>query len=588
MAESRGLIDTRYDQMFPLLQGTAITRLRRFGETQTFMPGDRVMVAGERIPGMIVILNGEIVVTHHHGPGDDRPVHTLGPGTFLGELAQLSGGPALLDARATARVEALVIPQQKLRDLLIEEMQLGEQIMRALILRRVALIEGRVGGPVIFGQGHHGDVLRLQNFLTRNGHPLAVLDPESDADAKALIERFDIDATSLPIVLCPNGQVLHNPPEAELARALGMLRSLDPVKLYDVAIVGAGAAGLAAAVYAASEGLSTLVLDGRSFGGQAATSARIENYLGFPLGIAGADLMGRAYNQAQKFGIETAIPAEVVALEDCSMCRGQRVRVVLANGERAGARAVIIATGAQYRRPNIADLASFEGSSVHYWATPVEARLCEGKEVALVGAGNSAGQAAVYLSHAASKVWLIVRGRNLDASMSKYLIDRIAAQPNIEVLTGTEISALEGHGGVLDGARWTERGSKQETRRPVGHVFLFIGAEPNTRWLKGSEVTLDDKGFVCTDTELGKPGRPLETSCPGVFAIGDVRAGSIKRVAAAVGEGAQVIAALHKFLTDSGAVPAASACPGSHACRRSLIGDPQLPASSEANPGNGC
>ena len=579
MAESKRLIDKRYDQMFPLLQGAAITRLRRFGEIQTFLPGDRVMAAGERILGMIVILSGEIVITHHHGPGDDRLVHTLGPGAFLGELAQLSGGPALLDARATARVEALVIPQHKVRILLIEEVQLGEQIMRALILRRVALIEGRVGGPVIFGRAHHADVLRLQNFLTRNGHPHSVLDPESDAGAKGLIDRFHIDATSLPIVLCPTGQVLRNPSEAELARALGMLRALDSAKLYDVAIVGAGPAGLAAAVYAASEGLSTLMLDGRSFGGQAAASARIENYLGFPLGIAGADLMGRAYNQAQKFGIETAIPAEVVALEDCSMCRGQRVRVVLANGERANARAVIIATGARYRRPDIVDLASFEGSSVHYWATPVEARLCEGKEVALLGAGNSAGQAAVYLSHAASKVWLIVRGRSLNASMSKYLIDRIAAQSNIEVVTGTEISALEGHHGVLDGARWRERESKQETYRPVQHVFLFIGAEPNTRWLKGSEVALDDRGFVCTQTELGRTGRPLETTCPGVFAIGDVRSGSIKRVAAAVGEGAQVIAALHKFLADSGAVPAMSACPGSDACRRSLTADPRLPAS---------
>jgi thioredoxin reductase (NADPH) len=580
--DSKHLIDTRYDQMFPVLAGSAIARLRRFGQVQTFKSGDRVMIAGERSPGMIVILTGEILVTHHHGPGEDRPIVTLGPGAFMGELAQLSGRPALVDARATGSVEALVIPEQKLRELLIEEMQLGEQIMRALILRRVALIEGRVGGPVIFGRAHQSDVLRLQGFLSRNGHPHSVFDPESDADGKALIDRFRIDATRLPIVLCPNGQVLHNPTEAELARALGMVKALDPAKLYDVAIIGAGPAGLAAAVYAASEGLSTLVADCRSFGGQAGASARIENYLGFPTGIAGADLMARAYNQAHKFGVETAIPAEVVALDDCTMCRGSRVRIVLANGERASSRAVIIATGAKYRRPDIANLAAFEGSSVHYWATPVEARLCEGQEVALVGAGNSAGQAAVYLSHTASKVWLLVRGRSLDASMSRYLIDRIAARPNIEVLMQTQISALEGGDGVLDAVCWTRSVAKEETRRPIQHVFLFIGADPNTAWLKGSEVQLDDKGFVCTDAALEKPGRPLETSCPGVFAIGDARSGSIKRVAAAVGEGAQVIAELHKFLADTGSEPAISACPGRRGCARPLAPASQAATSAAA------
>jgi thioredoxin reductase (NADPH) len=319
------------------------------------------------------------------------------------------------------------------------------------------------------------------------------------------------------------------------------------------------------------------VLDCRSFGGQAGASARIENYLGFPIGIAGSDLMARAYNQAQKFGVETAIPAEVVALEDCSVCRGRRVRVVLANEERASARGVIIASGARYRRPDVSNLSSFEGSSVHYWATPIEARLCEGQEVALVGAGNSAGQAAVYLSHTASKVSLLVRGRSLDASMSRYLIDRIAAQPNIEVLNQTQISALEGDDGELAAIRLRQGPTKEETKRTVRHLFLFIGAEPNTAWLASSEVKLDDKGFVCTDAALEKPGRSLETSCPGVFAIGDVRSGSIKRVAAAVGEGAQVIAELHKFLADTGAIPTLSACPGRQDCARTLTAESEAP-----------
>jgi thioredoxin reductase (NADPH) len=560
-ASERPIIETRRDQMFPVLEPAEIGRLRRLGETRTYRAGERLATTGEVSPGMFVILAGEVVMTQRDEFADHQPIVTYGPGSFLGELAQLSGRPALVDGHAQGVVEALVIPSHKLRDLLVEEAELGERIMRALILRRVGLLEAGAGGPVIIGRADHGDVLRLEGFLARNGHPHQRLDPETDPGAKALLERFHIDPLQLPIVLCPSGQVLRNPRDTELARCIGLVRPIDSARVYDVAIVGAGPAGLAAAVYAASEGVSVLVLDSRAFGGQAGASARIENYLGFPTGIAGMALMARAYNQAEKFGAEMAIPDEVVSLQDHSTSSGGRFLLGLSNGERVSARAVIVASGARYRRLDVENLAAFEGSCVHYWASPLEARLCAGQEVALVGAGNSAGQAAVYLASQVAKVWLLVRGPGLEATMSRYLIDRLAALPNVEVLTQIEVSALEGQGGVLEAIRWRQGPSGQEIRQAIRHLFLFIGADPNTEWLSQYGVALDDKGFVRTDANLGGGGRPLETNRPGVFAIGDVRSGSVKRVAAAVGEGAQVVATLHAFLAHAGDKPAINANP---------------------------
>ena len=559
-ASERPIIETRHDQMFPVLDPSEIDRVRRFGETRFYRAGERLATTGEVGPGMFVILAGNVVVTQRDELAHHPPIVTYGPGSFLGELAQLSGRPALVDGQAQSRVEALVIPPQRLLDVLVEEAELGERIMRALILRRVGLLETGVGGPVIVGRADHSDVVRLEGFLARNGHPHQRLDPETDPGANALLERLHIDPLQLPIVLCPGGQLLRNPSETELARCIGLLRRIDSAKVYDVAIVGGGPAGLAAAVYAASEGLAVLVLDSRAFGGQAGASARIENYLGFPTGIAGMALMARAHNQAEKFGAEMAIPAEVVSLTE-SMSGGGRFLLGLSNGERVSTRAVIVASGARYRRLDVENLAAFEGSSVHYWASPVEARLCAAQEVALVGAGNAAGQATVYLASQVAKVWLLVRGPGLEASMSRYLIDRIAARPNVEVLTQTEVSALEGHGGVLEAIRWHQRPSGRDVRQPIRHLFLFIGAEPNTEWLLQYGVALDDEGFVRTDANLGGGGRPLETSRPGVFAIGDVRSGSVKRVAAAVGEGAQVVAALHAFLAEAGDKPAFNANP---------------------------
>ena len=549
-AAPRTIIDTRYDQMFPSLEAADLKRLRRFGELRSYADGEYLVRAGDTGIGMFVVISGEVVISRHEGA--HATIVTHGPGSFGGELAQLSGRPALVDAQAKGAVEAVMIPPQKLRNVLVEEAELGERIMRALILRRMGLIQEGVGGPVIIGPAGNGDVLRLEGFLARNGHPRQSLDSETDPDAKVLLERFSIEPRELPIVLCPGGQLLRNPSEGELARCIGIVGAIDPTKVYDAVIVGAGPAGLAAAVYAGSEGLSVLVLDCRSFGGQAGASARIENYLGFPTGISGLALMARAYNQAQKFGVETAIPNEVVTLRCGSETADGRFSVILANDERVAARAVVIASGARYRRLDIANLAAFEGSSVHYWASPLEARLCAAQEVALVGAGNSAGQAAVYLASQAAKVWLIVRGRGLEASMSRYLIDRISSQPNIEVLTQTEVNGLEGEGGILETIRWRHLASKEETTRRIRHLFLFIGAEPNTDWLRPSGIALDEKGFVRTEGNV----RPLETNREGVFAIGDVRSGSTKRVAAAVGEGAQVVATLHAFLAQAGKVAA--------------------------------
>ena len=552
------ILDRRRDQLFLILEPAEIERVRRFGTVRSYRSGEALAKVGEVSPGLVIFLAGHVDVTRRDQSGLRAPIVSYGPGAFMGELAQLSGRPALVDASAQGPVEALIIPPEQLRALLIAEAELGERIMRALILRRVAILETGAGGPVIVGRAENGDVLRLQGFLRRNGHPYQRLDPETDADAKVLIERFHVDPGQLPIVLCPDGQLLRNPSEVELGRCIRLVRPIDPKRVYDVAVVGAGPAGLAAAVYAGSEGLSVLVLDCRAFGGQAGASARIENYLGFPTGITGMALMARAYNQAQKFGVEMAIPDEVSAIDAEDDVVSQRIVLRLANNEHVRARSLVIASGARYRRLSIPNLEAFEGASVQYWGSPLEAKLCAKQEVALVGAGNSAGQAVVYLANQATKIWLLVRGDDLAAGMSRYLVDRIRGLPNVEVLTRTSVTGLEGHDGLLEAIRWRRGASGEEVRRPIQHLFLFIGAEPNTDWLSGSGVALDAKGFVLTGADTTNKLRPLETSREGVFAIGDVRSGSVKRVAAAVGEGAQVVATLHAYLATAERNPAVS------------------------------
>jgi thioredoxin reductase (NADPH) len=544
----------RYEQTFPTLTAQEIARMRRFGEERKYRHGEVLFETGKVGPGMFIVLSGHVAITQRDGLGRVTPVIDHGPGQFLAEIGQLSERAALVDGHAEGEVETLLIPPERLRALLVAEADLGERIMRALILRRVSLIRAGAGGPVLIGPAASAGVVRLQGFLTRNGYPHHLLCPHTDADAAELIARYSPLPADLPLVVTPDGAVLRNPRESELARAMGMVRAVPKDKVFDVAVVGSGPAGLATAVYAASEGLAVAVCDTRAFGGQAGASARIENYLGFPTGISGHALTARAFNQAQKFGAEIMIPVEVKSL-DCSYT-DHTFGLRLDNGDVLRARAVVIASGARYRRPEIGNLAAFDGRGVWYWASPIEARLCTEQEVILVGGGNSAGQAAVFLSGYARKVHMMIRGGGLGASMSRYLIERIEAAANIELMFNAEITGLEGtREGSLERVRWRSRLSPEECSFDTRNLFLFVGADPATGWLEGCGVKVDRAGFVMT----GAPGKggngqmasALETSVPGVFAVGDVRSGSVKRVGGAIGEGAQVVAALHGYLGDS-------------------------------------
>lgn len=535
----------RSAQMFPTLSEAEIGRLRRFGDVRNFVAGEVLVTAGQTGHGIKILLSGEVDISHADGTGAHAVIMTHKPGEFLGELAQLSGRAALVSARAATDGEVLVIPPSELRALLVSDAELGERIMRALILRRVNLMELGAGGPIIIGPASNKDVLRITGFLSRNGHPHTQLDAVEDPDARALIDQFHVPQHNLPIVLCPDGELLRNPEEAELAKCIGLMAEIDEAKLYDVVVVGGGPAGLAASVYASSEGLSVLMLDGRSFGGQAGASARIENFLGFPTGISGMALMGRSYAQAQKFGVEMGIPNEVLGLDSDDRADGDHL-VALSTGETIKTRAVIIATGARYRRLNVEGIESFEGTSVHYWASPLEGRLCAGENIALVGGGNSAGQAAVFLASTAAHVTVIAR-RPLEATMSRYLVDRISAQANVKVVTDAQVVQLTGTEGRLDAVHWQGRHSAEAERVEVRHLFLFIGAKPNTEWLSGSGVLLDARGFVVTGKDAGSDRFPMETTRRGIFAIGDVRAGSVKRVASAAGDGSQAVFSVHNY-----------------------------------------
>ena len=549
-------IDPRDEHVFPKLTPQEIDRLRRFGDVRRYAPGEALFVTGDVAPGMYVLIKGSVRVTRRDPLGHAAPIVEQGSGEFVAEVGQLSGQPAFVDVHAIGDVEALLIPPQNLRALMIEEPELGERIMHALILRRVVLIEAGAGGPVLIGPESSPDVIRLQGFLARNAYPHQLLDPEKDEDAARLVQQYAPDPSDLPLAVCPKGTILKNPSEAELARALGMVPIDERDQTYDVAVVGAGPAGLSTAVYAASEGLSVIVLDARAFGGQAGASARIENYLGFPAGVSGQALTGRAYVQAQKFGARMVIPAEAIRLDLTEVPLALR----LDDGRRVKAQRVVVATGARYRRLNIPNLADFEGRGIWYWASPIEARLCRDEEIVLVGGGNSAGQATVFLRNFAKKIWMLVRGPSLAESMSQYLIDRICAIDNIEVLTQTEIIALYGsREKQLERVRWRNNVTGEETEKPIRHIFLFIGAEPATAWLRDSGVALDTKNFILTGSDVAPDarrsnngsGRPLslETSVRNLFACGDVRSGSVKRVGAAIGEGAVVGAELHAALT---------------------------------------
>ncbi|TNC45389.1 cyclic nucleotide-binding domain-containing protein [Rubellimicrobium rubrum] len=547
----RNVLAGRQAQAFPRLSPAEIDRLRRFGEVRIFGEGERLFTAGQPGLGLFVVLRGLVAITHPDGLGHAIPIVEQGEGQFLAEIGALSGKAALVDGWARDEVEALVLSPAGLRAALVAEAMLGERIMRALVLRRVALIESGAG-VLLIGRPDDHATARLMGFLTRNGQPHRLLEPE-DAQVHDLIAAHPGDV--LPMAVTPDGHVLERPDEARLAAAIGMTTPGDlNGRRFDVAVVGAGPAGLAAAVYATSEGLSVVVLDSRAFGGQAGASARIENYLGFPTGISGQALAGRAYTQAIKFGAEMAVPMTVDRL-DCEDADEGRLRLELEAGGAIEARAVVLAAGARYRRLEVEGLERFEGRGISYWASPIEARMAIGQEVLLVGGGNSAGQAAVFLSEHAARVRVLVR-RPLEETMSQYLIDRIAASSNIEVIVGGSVTGLAG-GDSLERLRW--RGPEGEVEEPIRHLFLFIGADPASGWLDGCGVWRE-RGFVATGDAIPsevlesraiwrhRRPAPLETSVPGVFAIGDVRAGSVKRVGAAIGEGAAVVAQLHAHL----------------------------------------
>jgi thioredoxin reductase (NADPH) len=549
------LIDTRRHQIFPVLIPVQIESAMRFASApaRDFAPGELLYDVGERHAPAWLVLKGTIESIRRDGLNHELPITTLEMGQFSGEISQLAGRGTLAGGRAGPQgCTALPFDAAHLRAMVIGSADLGEIVMRAFILRRVALLEDGGAGSILVGRPGSAGLVRLQGFLARNAYPHTVLDATDDGEGRAIVERFGVHAADLPLMICPNGTLLKHPSDSEAGACLGITPDLDTNKLYDVAVVGAGPAGLATAVYAASEGLSVLVFDQRAFGGQAGASSRIENYLGFPTGISGQALAGRAFNQAQKFGAELGIPLEVVRLHCDSPEAKPRLplRLELADKRWMTARTIVIASGVRYRRPEIPDLAMFEGAGVSYWASPIEGKLCEGQEVALVGGGNSAGQAAVYLASKVKRLHLIVRGAGLESSMSRYLIDRIAALPNVELHTGTEVVALEGDQiQGLAAATFRVRATGATKHYSLRHLFLFVGADPNTSWLEGC-VTLDAKGFVVTGTNAGSS---LQTNIPGVFAIGDVRAGSTKRVAAAVGEGAAVVSQIHGILAGDAA-----------------------------------
>jgi thioredoxin reductase (NADPH) len=548
-------VSDRSEQRFPRLREVQLDVVRRFAEAQprSFAPGELIFNVGDRGVPAWFLLEGSAEVFGRDGLDQQTTLRQLESGQFTGELHQLSDRPTLAGATAGPNgCVALPLDAARLRALIVGSAELGELIMRAFILRRVGLLERGVG-PVLLGRAGSAELLRLQAFLTRNTYPHLVLDCSSER-GRQLINDLALPAQDLPLLICACGRVLKRPSNEEAGVWLGITPTLSADDLYDVAVIGAGPAGLATAVYAASEGLSVLVLDGAVLGGQAGASARIENYLGFPTGISGQALTGRALNQAQKFGAQVAIPLVAKRLQ----CNGSRangadaVELTLSEHGSVRARAVVVASGARYKRPAITNLQSFEGDSVHYWASPVEAKLCAGEEIALVGAGNSAGQAAVFLAPRVKRLTMIVRGEGLEASMSRYLIDRIRMLENVDVRVRSEITELHGaRTGALEGATIRHRASGATSQLAMRQLFLFIGAEPNTAWLDGC-LALDEKGYVLTGPR--SPGAetaevfPLQTSLPRVFAIGDVRSGSTKRVASAVGEGAAVVAQIHSML----------------------------------------
>lgn len=528
----------REAQIFPVLSEEMAARVAAYGTQEQLSEKTLVFERGQRSVDFFLVVEGAIEIFDLDPHGVENVLTVHGPRQFTGEVDLFNDRMILVSGRVNPDSRVIRVPRADFQRLITGEPDIGEILMRAFILRRVGLITHGQGGVTLIGPGHGGDTVRLQRFLTRNGYPHRLLDTEVDPDAEGFLEGFRIAPAQLPVVIASDERVWRNPPTSALADALGLTETIDPTHTYDVAIVGAGPAGLAAAVYAASEGLDTIVIEGVAPGGQAGTSSKIENYLGFPTGISGQALAGRAQMQAQKFGARLAIARSVAHLA----CDGQPFQVELEGGSTLKARAVIVASGARYRKLDVPGHERFEGGGLHYAATAMEAKLCGGEEVIVVGGGNSAGQAAVYLSRTTAHVHILVRGPGLAATMSDYLVQRIEQSPRITLHTATEITELDGDG-RLRSVIWKNRDTGESESKPIGNIFLMIGAVPNTDWL-GNCLDLDDKGFVMT----GKGGSPYASSKPGIWAVGDVRSGSVKRVASGVGEGSVVVASVHHYL----------------------------------------
>jgi thioredoxin reductase (NADPH) len=536
-----------------VLNAAQINRVRSGSKLRKVAAGEILFEPGDTSVPFFVLLSGRMEIVQPDLTGE-RPIATHGPGEFTGEMTMISGRRCLVRGRVTEPGEFLEMGGNALRSLVARDAELSEIFMRAFILRRLALIRGGQG-VVLLGSRHSAETLRLREFLTRNEHPFNYVDLDVDKTSQELLDRFDVKLEEIPVIICSNRGVLRNPSIPQLAECLGLNAAIDVSQVRDLVIVGAGPAGLAAAVYAASEGLDVLVIETTAPGGQAASSSRIENYLGFPTGITGQELAARAIAQTEKFGAKMMVAHSVSRLD----CVRRPYKVVLDNDNKIATRAVVIATGAQYNKPPIANLKQFEGQGIYYGATYMEAQLCEKEEIIVVGGGNSAGQAAVFLSQTASKVHMLVRSGALSDTMSRYLIQRIEENPNIEMHYKTEITALEG-GAHLEQVTWHDRVNDKTSVHPIRHVFVMAGASPRTEWLRGC-LALDEKGFILTgrdlDTASGAPAwalpRPpqlLETSLPGVFAVGDVRSGNVKRVASAVGEGAIAVHLVHRALAE--------------------------------------
>ena len=547
-------VAARVGQVFPTLTATQIARIAAHGRKRQLQPGEVLLEVGDQVRFFLVTA-GKIEIFSVSGPSESL-VATLQPGQFTGEVNLLSGRRAFTRIRASETGEVIELEREELLDLLQTDSELSDIFMRAFILRRVELIAHGLGDAVLVGSTHSPDTLRIKEFLTRNGHPHAYIDLDRDKDVQHLLDRFHVGIADIPVVICRGQSVLRNPTNQQIADCLGFNEAIDQTHLRDLVVVGAGPAGLAAAVYGASEGLDVLVLESNAPGGQAGSSSKIENYLGFPTGISGQDLAGRAYTQAQKFGAQVMIAKCAKRLA----CDRKPYAIEMDDNQRVPARAVIIATGAVYRRLSLDNAARLEGAGIYYGATFVEAQLCREEEVVVVGGGNSAGQAATFLAQSSKCVHMLVRSESLAASMSRYLIRRIEENPAIDLRTCTEMVTVEG-ADHLERVRWRDNRTGKTETHDIRHIFVMTGAIPNTQWLDGC-VALDAKGFIKTGTDLSpddlanahwpltRSPHLLETSLPGVFAVGDVRAGNVKRVASAVGEGSIAVASVHQVLRE--------------------------------------